>query len=71
MRVQGELPTSANVPALMVGDTQHDILGGAANALDAAGVTWGGNPREAFSGDNLVFVADNAQELTAFILGEK
>ncbi|MDD4796317.1 MAG: hypothetical protein PHO66_00935, partial [Eubacteriales bacterium] len=58
----------ANQPALMVGDTQHDIEGGAQNALDAAGVSWSGADAREFSGDNLVCVAATPAQLTDFIL---
>lgn len=58
------------LPALMVGDTRHDIQGGAENALDAAGVSWSGTRPEEFTGENLVCVAPTPAYLTNFILQE-
>lgn len=56
------------LPALMVGDTQHDVNGAQENHLDAAAVLWGGT--DDFKGDNLVCIAATAQELQNFILGD-
>lgn len=56
--------------AVMVGDREHDILGGKENGLPAIGVTYGYGSREELEASGAVAVADSPEELAGILLGE-
>ena len=54
--------------AVMVGDREHDILGGKENGLPGIGVTYGYGDREELERAGAVAVADTPEELTKLLL---
>ena len=56
--------------AVMVGDREHDILGGKENGLPGIGVTFGYGSREELEASGAVAVADSPDELCKLLLGE-
>lgn len=54
--------------AVMVGDREHDILGGKENNLPGVGVTFGYGSREELLSAGAVAVADSPAELTRILL---
>ena len=54
----------------MVGDREHDIIGGRENGLPGIGVTFGYGSREELLQSGAVAVADRPYELTKLLLGE-
>lgn len=56
--------------AVMVGDREHDIIGGRENGLPGIGVTFGYGSREELLQSGAVAVADSPYELTKLLLGE-
>lgn len=54
--------------AVMVGDREHDILGGKENGLPGIGVTYGYGNREELECAGAVAVADTPEELTKLLL---
>ena len=54
--------------AVMVGDREHDILGGKENGLPGIGVTYGYGDREELEHAGAVAVADTPEELTKLLL---
>lgn len=56
--------------AVMVGDREHDIIGGKENGLPGIGVTFGYGSREELLDAGAVAVADSPAGLTKILLGE-
>lgn len=56
--------------AVMVGDREHDIIGGRENGLPGIGVTFGYGSREELENAGAVAVVDSPAELTKLLLGE-
>lgn len=56
--------------AVMVGDREHDIIGGKENNLPGIGVTFGYGSREELNEAGAIAVADSPAELTKLLLGE-
>lgn len=56
--------------AVMVGDREHDIIGGKENGLPGVGVTFGYGSREELLDSGAVAVADSPEELGRILLGE-
>lgn len=54
--------------AVMVGDREHDILGGKENGLPGIGVTYGYGDREELEHAGAVAVADTPEKLTKLLL---
>lgn len=57
-------------PAVMVGDREHDIIGGKENGLPGIGVTFGYGSREELLEAGAVAIADSPLQLTKILLGE-
>ena len=54
--------------AVMAGDREHDIIGGAANGLDTLGVLYGYGSREELTGAGATMLAATPEEAAALIL---
>lgn len=55
-------------PAVMVGDRKFDMQAAAAVGIDAIGVTFGFGSREELAAFRTVLLAENAEQIAAFIL---
>ena len=56
---------------LMVGDREHDLVGAAANGMDAVGVLYGYGSREELEAVRRVFLAETPEDLADFIKGTR
>ncbi|HHY15222.1 MAG TPA: HAD hydrolase-like protein, partial [Firmicutes bacterium] len=54
--------------SVMIGDRKFDMLGAAANGLDAIGVTYGYGNREELLGAGALHIADSTAELGRLLL---
>jgi phosphoglycolate phosphatase len=53
--------------ALMVGDTEFDVLGAAAHGIDTIGVSWGYGKAEAMEKAGAIAIANTMEELESYI----
>lgn len=67
----GELGIRDISSCIMVGDREHDIIGAAANGMDAVGVLYGYGSREELDASGPVFLADTPETLADFIKGTR
>lgn len=54
---------------VMIGDREHDIIGGQANGIATIGVTYGAGSREELSAAQPVAIIDSVEALRAYLLG--
>jgi phosphoglycolate phosphatase len=54
---------------VMIGDREHDVLGGHANRIDSVGVTYGAGTREELTAASATHVIDTLTELELLLLG--
>ena len=57
--------------AVMVGDREHDIIGGRKNGLACIGLNVGFGSREELTGAGAVYVAESAGELADYLLAAR
>ena len=54
---------------VMIGDREHDIIGGQANGIDTIGVTYGAGSREELAATRPTAIIDSVAALGAYLLG--
>ena len=70
-QIMGALPGTSREEVVYIGDSDVDMQTGANAGVRTVGVSWGFRSREELEAGNPWKIADNAEELTGFILSEK
>jgi phosphoglycolate phosphatase len=65
----GRYPDRDSAAFVMIGDREHDIIGGKANVIATIGVTYGAGTREEIVAARPTVIIDSVQALGAYLLG--